>query len=151
MQFYKKVLLTLSGAGMMVSCVPLSLMTHPAQGKVVEKDEYNVYLDSNNDGLADACMYISGSTAKNNQCFFKDYIALGDTLKYRTTTDEPVILDADLYTFVSKEDTNDCICLNKYLASNLYAFNNIIWISLSDSGIVTSQVNNIFSSPLNLF
>ena len=97
MQFYKKVLLTLSGAGMMVSCVPLSLMTHPAQGKVVEKDEYNVYLDSNNDGLADACMYISGSTAKNNQCFFKDYIALGDTLKYRTTKDTPVFLSADLY------------------------------------------------------
>lgn len=97
MQFYKKVLLTLSSAGMMVSCVPLSLMTQPAQGRVVEKDEYNVYLDSNNDGLADACMYISGSTAKNNQCFFKDYIALGDTLKYRTTTDKPVLLDADLY------------------------------------------------------
>lgn len=97
MQFYKKVLLTLSSAGMMVSCVPLSLMTQPAQGKVVEKDEYNVYLDSNNDGLADACMYISGSTAKNNQCFFKDYIVLGDTLKYRTTTDKPVLLDADLY------------------------------------------------------
>lgn len=97
MQFYKKVLLTLSSAGMMVSCVPLSLMTQPAQGKVVEKDEYNVYLDSDNDGLADACMYISGSTAKNNQCFFKDYIALGDTLKYRTTTDKPVLLDADLY------------------------------------------------------
>lgn len=97
MQFYKKVLLTLSSAGMMASCVPLSLMTQPAQGKVVEKDEYNVYLDSDNDGLADACMYISGSTAKNNQCFFKDYIALGDTLKYRTTTDKPVLLDADLY------------------------------------------------------
>ena len=97
MQFYKKVLLTLSSAGMMVSCVPLSLMTQPAQGKVVEKDEYNVYLDSDNDGLADACMYISGLTAKNNQCFFKDYIALGDTLKYRTTSDKPVILDADLY------------------------------------------------------
>ena len=97
MQFYKKVLLTLSSAGMMASCVPLSLMTQPAQGKVVEKDEYNVYLDSDNDGLADACMYISGSTAKNNQCFFKDYIALGDTLKYRTTSDKPVILDADLY------------------------------------------------------
>ena len=97
MQFYKKVLLTLSSAGMMVSCVPLSLMTQPAQGKVVEKDEYNVYLDSDNDGLADAYMYISGSTAKNNQCFFKDYIALGDTLKYRTTTDKPVLLDADLY------------------------------------------------------
>ena len=97
MQFYKKVLLTLSSAGMMASCVPLSLMTQPAQGKVVEKDEYNVYLDSDNDGLADACMYISGSTAKNNQCFFKDYIALGDTLKYRTTSDKPVLLDADLY------------------------------------------------------
>ncbi len=97
MQFYKKVLLTLSSAGVMASCVPLSLMTQPAQGKVVEKDDYNVYLDLNNDGLADACMYISGSTAKNNQCFFRDYIELGDTLKYRTTTNEPVILDADLY------------------------------------------------------
>lgn len=106
MQFYKKVLLTLSSAGMMVSCVPLSLMTHPAQGKVVEKDECGVYLDSNNDGLVDACMYINGSTAKNHQCFFKDYIALGDTLKYRTTTDEPVILDADLYRNVILDSVN---------------------------------------------
>ena len=100
MQFYKKVLLTLSSAGMMVSCVPLSLMTQPAQGKVVEKDEYNVYLDSNNDGLADASMYISDYKLKNNQCYFKDYIVVGDTLKYRTTQDKPVVLSADYYNAV---------------------------------------------------
>jgi hypothetical protein len=97
MQFYKKVLLTLSGAGMMVSCVPLSLMTQHAQGKVVEKDAYGVCLDSDGDGLADAYMDINDTKATNNQCYFQDYIAVGDTLKYRTTEDKPVILSADLY------------------------------------------------------
>jgi hypothetical protein len=100
MQFYKKVLLTLSSAGMMASCVPLSLMTQPAQGKVVEKDEYNVFLDLDNDGLADAKMYMNGSKLRNNQCYFSDYIVVGDTLKYRTTQDNPVILSADYYNAV---------------------------------------------------
>ena len=100
MQFYKKVLLTLSSAGAMASCAPLSTLTQPAQGTVVEKDEYNVFLDSDNDGLADAKMYMNGSKLRNNQCFFDDYIVVGDTLKYRTTQDKPVILSADTYNAV---------------------------------------------------
>lgn len=100
MQFYKKVLLTLSSAGVMASCAPLSTLTQPAQGKVVEKDEYNVFLDLDNDGLADASMYISDYKLKNNQCYFKDYIVVGDTLKYRTTQDKPVVLSADYYNAV---------------------------------------------------
>ena len=100
MQFYKKVLLTLSSAGVMASCAPLSTLTRPAKGTVVEKDAYNVFLDSNNDGLADAKMYINSSKFKNNQCYFNDYIVVGDTLKYRTTQDNPVILSADYYNAV---------------------------------------------------
>ncbi len=100
MQFYKKVLLTLSSAGVMASCAPLSTLTQPAQGTVVEKDEYNVFLDSDNDGLADAKMYMNGSKLRNNQCYFNDYIVIGDTLKYRTTQDKPVILSADYYNAV---------------------------------------------------
>jgi hypothetical protein len=97
MQFYKKVLLTLSGAGIISSCAPLSQITHSAQGRVVEKNAYGVCLDSDGDGLADAYMDINDTKAKNNQCYFQDYIAVGDTLKYRTTEDKPVILSADWY------------------------------------------------------
>jgi hypothetical protein len=106
MQFYKKVFLTLSTAGAMVSCAPLSQMTLPAQGKVIEKADF-IYLDYDNDGIADARMYISGYTAKNNQCYFKDYILVGDTLKYRTTKDNPVNLDADLYQNVVLDSVNN--------------------------------------------
>ena len=37
---------------------------------------------------------------RNNQCYFDDYIVVGDTLKYRTTQDKPVILSADTYNAV---------------------------------------------------
>lgn len=97
MKLYKKVILTLSGAGIMASCAPLSKMTHSAQGKVVEKNEYGVLLDVDNDGLADASMDINENTGKHNQCYFYDYINVGDTLKYRTTENNPVILSADFY------------------------------------------------------
>lgn len=105
MQFYKKVFLTLSAAGTMVSCVPVSMMTYPVQAKVVEKTTY-IYLDSDNDGLVDSRMYISGSSDKNNQCYFRDYLMLGDTIKYRTTKDNPVELDADLYRNVILDSIN---------------------------------------------
>jgi hypothetical protein len=105
MQFYKKVFLTLSAAGTMVSCVPVSMMTYPVQAKVVEKTTY-IYLDSDNDGLVDSRMYISGSSDKNNQCYFRDYLMLGDTIKYRTTKDNPVELDADLYRNVILDSVN---------------------------------------------
>ena len=96
MQFYKKAFLTLSVAGAMVSCAPVSLMTYPVQAKVIKKADF-IYLDYDNDSIADARMYIRGDTVKNNQCYFKDYIMVGDTLKYRTTKDKPVFLSADLY------------------------------------------------------
>ena len=105
MQFYKKVFLTLSTAGAMVSCVPVSMMTYPVQGKVIEKVNF-IYLDYDNDGIADARMYISGSSDKNNQCYFRDYLMLGDTIKYRTTKDNPVELDADLYRNVILDSVN---------------------------------------------
>lgn len=105
MQFYKKALLTLSAAGTMVSCVPVSMMTYPVQAKVVEKTTY-IYLDSDNDGLVDSRMYISGSSDKNNQCYFRDYLMLGDTIKYRTTKDKPVELDADFYRNVILDSIN---------------------------------------------
>ena len=40
---------------------------------------------------------ISGNTNAALELATGDYIVLGDTLKYRTTTDKPVHLDADLY------------------------------------------------------
>ena len=97
MEFYKKIFLTITGAGMMASCVPLSKIVHPVQGKVVEKNACGVCLDLDNDSLADAYIDIYDSTTKNNQCYFQDYIMVGDTLKYRTTKDKPVFLSADLY------------------------------------------------------
>ncbi|MDW2995733.1 MAG: hypothetical protein R8M71_02085 [Alphaproteobacteria bacterium] len=106
MQFYKKAFLTLSVAGAMVSCAPVSLMTYPVQAKVIEKANF-IYLDYDNDGIADARMYIRGYTVKNNQWFFKDYILVGDTLKYRTTEDNPVNLDADLYQNVILDSVNN--------------------------------------------
>jgi hypothetical protein len=106
MQFYKKVFLTLSTAGAMVSCAPVSLMTYPVQGKVIKKADF-IYLDYDNDSIADARMYIRGYTVKNNQCYFKDYILVGDTLKYRTTEDNPVNLDADLYQNVILDSVNN--------------------------------------------
>lgn len=105
MQFYKKAFLTLSVAGTMVSCVPVSMITYPVQAKVVEKTTY-IYLDADNDGLVDSRMYISGSSDKNNQCYFRDYLMLGDTIKYRTTKDNPVELDADLYRNVILDSIN---------------------------------------------
>lgn len=105
MQFYKKVFLTLSTAGAMVSCVPVSMMTYPVQAKVIEKVNF-IYLDSDNDGLVDSRMYISGSSEKNNQCYFRDYLMLGDTIKYHTTKDNPVELDADLYRNVILDSIN---------------------------------------------
>ena len=106
MQFYKKVFLTLSTAGAMVSCAPVSLMTYPVQAKVIEKAKF-IYLDYDNDGIADARMYIRDYTVKNNQCYFHDYILVGDTLKYRTTKDNPVNLDADLYNNVVLDSVNN--------------------------------------------
>ena len=51
MQFYNKVLLTVSGIAMM-SCMPLNKLTTRGQGTVVKQDLY-YYIDTDNDGKID--------------------------------------------------------------------------------------------------
>lgn len=105
-QFYKKVLLTLSGVAILASCASLkNQMTLSVSGKVIEKGNF-IYLDLDYDGSADARMHISGYTAENNQCYFKDYLMVGDTIKYRTTKDNPVALDADSHRNVILDSIN---------------------------------------------
>lgn len=104
MQFYKKVFLTLTGAGMMMSCVPLSKLTTNGQGVVVEKN-VRYYIDSDNDGLADNSVYISSWSLTNNQRYFADYLQIGDTLKYKTTSKKPIQLTADIICRDTKLDS----------------------------------------------
>ena len=97
MQFYKKVLLTLSGAGMMVSCVPLENISNPVAARVVKITKYH-YLDQDGDGAVDNCLYINGGKQDNNQCYFHDYIQIGDTLKFRAANKRLVNLSSDVAT-----------------------------------------------------
>lgn len=97
MSFYKKVLLTLSGAGMMMSCVPVSNITKPVTARVVNITKY-YYLDQDGDGAVDNCLYINGGKQDNNQCYFHDYIQIGDTLKFRAANKRLVNLSADVAT-----------------------------------------------------
>lgn len=95
MKFYEKAFLTISGAVIMSSCVPLSRLTTPAQGTVVEKKSC-YYVDSDGDNLADNCIYISSWSASNNQRYIADYLQTGDTIKYHTTSKKPVYLTTDV-------------------------------------------------------
>ena len=97
MQFYKKILLTLSGAGMMSSCAPVSNITKPVVARVVHITKY-YYLDQDGDGVVDNCLYINGKKIDNNQCYFHDYIQVGDTLKFRAANKRSVNLSADVAT-----------------------------------------------------
>lgn len=97
MQFYKKILLTLSSAGAVVSCVPLSNITKPVTARVVYITKYH-YLDQDGDGAVDNCLYINGNKQDNNQCYFHDCIQIGDTLKFRTANKRLVNLSADVAT-----------------------------------------------------
>ncbi len=97
MVFYKKVLLTLSGAGMMMSCAPVSNITKPVTARVVNITKY-YYLDQDGDGAVDNCLYINGGKQDNNQCYFHDYIQIGDTLKFRAANKHLVNLSADVAT-----------------------------------------------------
>lgn len=97
MVFYKKVLLTLSGAGMMMSCAPVSNITKPVTARVVNITKY-YYLDQDGDGAVDNCLYINGGKQDNNQCYFHDYIQIGDTLKFRAANKRLVNLSADVAT-----------------------------------------------------
>ena len=94
MDFYKKVLITLSGAGLISSCAPVSNITKPVTARVVNITKYH-YLDQNGDGAVDNCLYINGSKQDNNQCYFHDYIQIGDTLKFRAANKRLVNLSAD--------------------------------------------------------
>lgn len=97
MDFYKKVLITLSGAGLISSCAPVSNITKPVTARVVNITKYH-YLDQNGDGTVDNCLYINGGKQDNNQCYFHDYIQIGDTLKFRATNKRLVNLSADVAT-----------------------------------------------------
>jgi hypothetical protein len=54
-------------------------------------------LDQNGDGAVDNCLFI-GNKLSNNQCYFRDYIQIGDTLKFRATNKRLVNLSADVAT-----------------------------------------------------
>ena len=97
MEFYKKVLITLSGAGLISSCAPVSNITKPVTARVVNITKYH-YLDQDGDGAVDNCLYINGSKQDNNQCYFHDYIQIGDTLKFRAANKRLVNLSADAAT-----------------------------------------------------
>lgn len=97
MVFYKKVLLTLSGAGLISSCAPVSNTTKPVTARVVNITKY-YYLDQDGDGAVDNCLYINGGKQDNNQCYFHDYIQIGDTLKFRAANKRLVNLSADAAT-----------------------------------------------------
>ena len=93
MELYKKIFLTITGAGMIVSCAPLSNITKPVSAKVVKITKY-YYLDQNGDGAVDNCLFI-GNKSNNNQCYFRDYIQVGDTLKFRAANKRLINLSAD--------------------------------------------------------
>lgn len=97
MVFYKKVLLTLSGVGLISSCAPVSNITKPVTARVVNITKY-YYLDQDGDGAVDNCLYINGGKQDNNQCYFHDYIQIGDTLKFRAANKRLVNLSADAAT-----------------------------------------------------
>jgi hypothetical protein len=94
---YKEVLLMLSGAGLMASCAPLSNITKPVTARVVYITKYH-YLDQDGDGAVDNCLYINGNKQDNNQCYFHDYIQIGDTVRFRAANKRFVNLSADVAT-----------------------------------------------------
>ena len=94
---YKEVLLMLSGAGLITSCAPVSNITKPVAARVVCITKYH-YLDQNGDGAVDNCLYINGNKQDNNQCYFHDYIQIGDTIKFRAANKRLVNLSADVVT-----------------------------------------------------
>lgn len=77
MNFYKKVFLTLSGAGMLAACGP----TTYRQGTVIEKKEYTIFLDMDNDGLADQ-MFRYFNCGSTNRIMY-EYIMPGDTVVWK--------------------------------------------------------------------
>ena len=91
MKLYKKIFLTFVGT--MTSCAPLSNITKPVSANVVKITKY-YYLDQNGAGAVDNCLFI-GNKSNNNQCYFRDYIQVGDTLKFRAANKRLINLSAD--------------------------------------------------------
>ncbi|MBP3316115.1 MAG: hypothetical protein J6L70_00740 [Alphaproteobacteria bacterium] len=77
MKLYKKVLLTLSGAGMLTACTSDTSY----QGIVIEKKESHIFLDANNDGLADQ-MFQGLQYGSVHRAMYK-YIIPGDTVVWK--------------------------------------------------------------------
>ena len=79
MNFYKKAILTLSGAGMMLGCTHKELET--GQGVIIDMREARTatigILDMDGDGLADRQIAIMDK-------HFPDYVSVGDTIRYKT-------------------------------------------------------------------
>ena len=74
MKLYKKVLLTLSGAGMLTACASDTSY----QGVVIEKKEYKIFLDADKDGFADHMFRYSNDWFSNGAMY--EYIMPGDTV-----------------------------------------------------------------------
>lgn len=95
MSLYKRVFpYVLAGAALvMPSCASQKNVTIPTTATVVNITDY-IYLDQNGDGAVDNCLYINGKKQDNNQCYFHDYIQIGDTLKFRTSNKRLLNLNA---------------------------------------------------------
>ena len=83
MKFYKKVFLTLSGAGMLTACASDTSY----QGVVIEKKDHKIFLDADKDGLADhVFQHLNyGSTHR----LMYEYIMPGDTVVWENAFDGP--------------------------------------------------------------
>ena len=74
MKLYKKVFLTLSGAGMLTACASDTSY----QGIVIEKKEYKIFLDADKDGLVDHAFL--GLNCGSTHRLMYEYIMPGDTV-----------------------------------------------------------------------
>lgn len=87
MNFYKKAILTLSGAGMMLGCTHKELET--GQGVIIDmrvrRTATSCILDMDGDGLADRQIAIMDTR-------FPDYVSVGDTIRYKTKDKDNISL-----------------------------------------------------------
>lgn len=87
MNFYKKAILTLSGAGMMLGCTHKELETN--QGVIIDmrvaRTATSCILDMDGDGLADRQITIMDT-------HFPDYVSVGDKIRYKTKDKDKVSL-----------------------------------------------------------
>ena len=90
MNFYKKAILTLTGAGMLMGCTHKELegpIHAVVVGTTTTTRSTTYYLDLDGDGLTDRGMTVSGNR------FYK-YMTVGDTVRYTTTNRNEVSLSA---------------------------------------------------------